>query len=136
LAHYHFFEQHLTVVFSHPCIGLRSNGQSQACRQGGDAMLKLGTMVDYAGQVGRIVARTIELHPKYDIMLANGTIRSNVRESDLVVRRQPGEQLADSRLADSQPTRGTLASSGEAAMSMQQAEPTTEGPDAGSDRRG
>jgi hypothetical protein len=117
LAHYHFFEQHLTVVFPHPCIGLRSNGQSQACGEGGDTMLKLGTMVEYADQVGRIVARTIELHPKYDIMLANGTIRSNVREGDLVVRRQ-------------------LASSGEASISVQQAEPTREGPDAGSDRRG
>ena len=57
-------------------------------------MLKLGTMVEYADQVGRIVARTIELQPKYDIMLANGTIRSYVREVDLIVRRPP-ESLGD-----------------------------------------
>jgi hypothetical protein len=99
-------------------------------------MLKLGTMVEYANQVGRIVARTIELHPKYDIMLANGTIRSNVREGDLVVRRQPESPLAAPQLADRQPTHGTLAGSGEATMSMQQAEPSREEPDAGSDRRG
>jgi len=48
-------------------------------------MLKLGTRVEYANQTGRIVGRTIELQPKYDIMLANGTIRSNVREGDLVI---------------------------------------------------
>lgn len=48
-------------------------------------MLKLGTRVGYGDQVGRIVGRTIELQPKYDIMLANGTIRSYVREVDLVV---------------------------------------------------
>ena len=53
-------------------------------------MLKLGTQVEYANQSGRIVGRTIELQPKYDIMLANGTVRPNVRESELVILTQPG----------------------------------------------
>ena len=43
-------------------------------------MLKLGTRVEYANQSGRIVGRTFEIQPKYDIMLANGTVRPNVRE--------------------------------------------------------
>lgn len=55
-------------------------------------MLKLGTRVEYANQTGRIVGRTIELQPKYDIMLANGTIRSYVREGDLVILQQPAAE--------------------------------------------
>ena len=55
-----------------------------------NAMLKLGTRVEYANQTGRIVGRTIELQPKYDVMLANGTIRSNLREGDLVISEQIG----------------------------------------------
>jgi hypothetical protein len=57
-----------------------------------NAMLKLGTQVEYANQSGRIVGRTIELQPKYDIMLANGTVRPNVREGDLVILAQPASQ--------------------------------------------
>ena len=62
-------------------------------------MLKLGTRVGYGDQVGRIVGRTIELQPKYDIMLANGTIRSYVREVDLVVVPLPsdGPLVAETR---------------------------------------
>jgi hypothetical protein len=48
-------------------------------------MLKLGTRVEYENQAGRIVGRTFENHPKYDVMLANGAIRPNVREGDLVI---------------------------------------------------
>ncbi|UEM23502.1 hypothetical protein JL100_012450 [Skermanella mucosa] len=55
-------------------------------------MLKLGTRVGYGDQVGRVVGRTIELQPKYDIMLANGTILSYVREVDLVVVPLPSER--------------------------------------------
>ncbi|QQP91934.1 hypothetical protein IGS68_12315 [Skermanella sp. TT6] len=55
-------------------------------------MLKLGTRVGYGDQVGRIVGRTIELQPKYDIMLANGTIRSYVREVDLVLVPLPSDR--------------------------------------------
>jgi hypothetical protein len=55
-------------------------------------MLKLGTRVEYANQSGRIVGRTIELQPKYDIMLANGTVRPNVRESELVILPQPAAE--------------------------------------------
>lgn len=55
-------------------------------------MLKLGTRVGYGDQVGRIVGRTIELQPKYDIMLANGTIRSYVREVDLVLVPPPSDR--------------------------------------------
>ena len=50
-----------------------------------NAMLKLGTRVKYENQTGRIVGRTIERLPKYDVMLASGTVRSNVREGDLVI---------------------------------------------------
>ncbi|EWY36845.1 hypothetical protein N825_23395 [Skermanella stibiiresistens SB22] len=51
-------------------------------------MLKLGMKVGLEDQVGRVVGRTIEYQPKYDVMLANGTIRSYVREVDLVVAPQ------------------------------------------------
>jgi hypothetical protein len=65
-----------------------------------NAMLKLGTRVEYANQRGRIIGRTIELQPKYDVMLANGTVRSNVREGDLIILSQPdlgtGNQSANS----------------------------------------
>ncbi len=71
-------------------------------------MLKLGTRVEYGNQIGRIVGRTIELQPKYDIMLANGTIRSYVREVDLVVRPLPA------------PTDDTLAESSAPPMSVGQ----------------
>ena len=59
-----------------------------------NAMLKLGTQVEYANQSGRIVGRTIELQPKYDIMLPNGTVRPNVRESELVILAQSAAQPA------------------------------------------
>jgi hypothetical protein len=55
-------------------------------------MLKLGTRIEYANQSGRIIGRTIEFQPKYDIMLANGTVRPNVRESELVILSQPAEE--------------------------------------------
>jgi hypothetical protein len=48
-------------------------------------MLKLGTRVEYENQAGRIVGRTFENHPKYDVMLASGAVRPNVREGDLVI---------------------------------------------------
>ena len=72
-------------------------------------MLKLGTRVEYANQTGRIVGRTIELQPKYDIMLANGTIRSYVREGDLVILQPPA--------AESDRRSGTFGTSGEPAAS-------------------
>jgi hypothetical protein len=46
-------------------------------------MLKLGTWVEYEKQTGRIVGRTFEGQPKYDVMLADGSVRPNVREGDL-----------------------------------------------------
>ena len=55
-------------------------------------MLKLGTRIEYANQSGRIIGRTIEFQPKYDIMLANGTVRPNLRESELVILSQPAEE--------------------------------------------
>jgi hypothetical protein len=58
-----------------------------------NAMLKLGTRVEYANQAGRIVGRTIELQPKYDVMLANGTIRANLREGDLVISEQTAKSI-------------------------------------------
>ena len=66
-----------------------------------NATLKLGTQVEYANQIGRIVGRTIELHPKYDIMLANGTIRPNVRESELVILSQPATDWRSGALGTS-----------------------------------
>jgi hypothetical protein len=50
-----------------------------------NAMLKLGTRVEYENQTGRIVGRTIEGQPKYDVMLASGAVCPNVREGDLVI---------------------------------------------------
>jgi len=58
-----------------------------------NAMLKLGTRVEYANLAGRIVGRTIELQPKYDVMLANGTIRANLREGDLVISEQTAKSV-------------------------------------------
>jgi hypothetical protein len=58
-----------------------------------NAMLKLGTRVEYANQAGRIVGRTIELQPKYDVMLANGTIRANLREGDLLISEQTAKSI-------------------------------------------
>jgi hypothetical protein len=65
--------------------------RTKACAKE-NAMLKLGTRVEYANQSGRIVGRTIELQPKYHIMLANGTVRPNVRESELVILPQPAAE--------------------------------------------
>jgi hypothetical protein len=86
-----------------------------------NAMLKLGTRVEYANQTGRIVGRTIELQPKYDIMLANGTIRSYVREGDLVILPQ---SAAESDRQSDRRRSGTLGTSGEPATSMRQAQAT------------
>jgi hypothetical protein len=94
-----------------------------------NAMLKLGTRVEYANQTGRIVGRTIELQPKYDIMLANGTIRSYVREGDLVILQQPA--------AESDRRSGTYGTSGEPAASTGRVQATgqaEEGWNADSDR--
>jgi hypothetical protein len=74
-----------------------------------NAMLKLGTQVEYANQSGRIVGRTIELQPKYDIMLANGTVRSNVRESELVIPVQTATN--PERRSDALGTDGQLSTS-------------------------
>ena len=76
-------------------------------------MLKLGTQVEYANQSGRIVGRTIELQPKYDIMLANGTVRPNVRESELVILTQSAVQPAaeHGRRSDALGTNGQLSTS-------------------------
>ena len=74
-----------------------------------NAMLKLGTQVEYANQSGRIVGRTIELQPKYDIMLANGTVRSNVRESELVIPVQTATNPG--RRSDALGTDGQLSTS-------------------------
>jgi hypothetical protein len=85
-------------------------------------MLKLGTKVEYANQTGRIVGRTIELQPKYDIMLANGTIRSYVREGDLVILPQLAAESSDRQSDRRRP--GSLGTSGEPATSMGQVQAT------------
>ena len=91
-------------------------------------MLKLGTQVEYANQSGRIVGRTIELHPKYDIMLANGTIRPNVRESELVILSQPATEPGRRT--------GALGTSGQPPNSIRHEQSAEEAWNADTDRRG
>ncbi|WP_158045499.1 hypothetical protein [Skermanella pratensis] len=91
-------------------------------------MLKLGTRVGYGDQVGRIVGRTIELQPKYDIMLANGTIRSYVREVDLVVVQQAMTER------EPMPPQGLLVDDDRPPMSMQRNDEKEEERDADPDR--
>jgi hypothetical protein len=92
-----------------------------------NAMLKLGTRVEYADQSGRIVGRTIELQPKYDIMLANGTVRSNVRESELVILSQSAAEPG--RRADA------LGTTGQPSNSMERDQSAEEAWNADTDRR-
>jgi hypothetical protein len=92
-----------------------------------NAMLKLGTQVEYANQSGRIVGRTIELQPKYDIMLANGTVRPNVRESELVILAQPAAE--PERRSDA------LGTTGQPSNSMEHEQSAEEAWNADTDRR-
>jgi hypothetical protein len=48
-------------------------------------MLGLGTRVEFANEIGRIVARTFEPEPKYDVMLASGSIRAYLTATDFTV---------------------------------------------------
>jgi hypothetical protein len=90
-------------------------------------MLKLGTRVEYANQSGRIVGRTIELQPKYDIMLANGTVRPNVRESELVILSQPA--------AEPGRRSNTLGTTSQPSNSMEREQSAEEAWNADTDRR-
>lgn len=52
-------------------------------------MLNLGTTVQYGDQKGKVVGRTIEREPKYDILFADGKIRQYIPEGSIKIADLP-----------------------------------------------